>query len=209
MNELGGSAFPSVATLAKNTGLSERTVQTHLQKLVAAKWLKSRERQKPDGSQDSRLYTATIPGGETAAGGGATAAPGVVQLTALGGATAAPESVSKASIEDVAETTSRRDLLFEAVCEVTEIDWRELTPSGRGPLTRAVKELKNVGATPDEVRHRAKNWAKRYPEINLTAMALAKHWADLNGGHSRRRQNAQIDPNVFYDPKGNIIDNPN
>jgi hypothetical protein len=39
MNERGGSAFPGAARLAKDTGLSERTVRDHLGLLVRRGWL--------------------------------------------------------------------------------------------------------------------------------------------------------------------------
>jgi DNA-binding transcriptional ArsR family regulator len=92
MSERGDSAWPSVARLAADTGLSLRTVQTHLGKLTEAGWLTSTPRHKADGSRTSNLYTATVPGD----GGGAGAAGGLVQLTAVGGAGAAPKDDKRA-----------------------------------------------------------------------------------------------------------------
>lgn len=73
----------------------------------------------------------------------------------------------------------RRDELFEAVCGVCNLRWRELTPSARKPLNSAVSQLKQVGATPDEVRRRALRFQSRYPTATLRPTALARHWPEL------------------------------
>jgi hypothetical protein len=73
-------------------------------------------------------------------------------------------------------TIQKRDLIFETLAEVCGIDWRGLTSSARGSLNSAVKELKAVGATPDEIRRRAQNYRLDMPLATLTPTALAKHW---------------------------------
>jgi hypothetical protein len=78
----------------------------------------------------------------------------------------------------------RRDELFEAVADACGIDWaNDLTKSARGSLVKAVKDLRAVGADPQEVRHRAGRW--KYA-ATLTPSALAKHWPQLVGTSSRR-----------------------
>jgi Helix-turn-helix domain len=82
MNERGGSAFPSVGTLAGETGLNERTVQRHLVNLVEAGWLIVEERHRENGSQTSNDYTAAVPPGGVAEdhqGGGTESPPPVAQ----------------------------------------------------------------------------------------------------------------------------------
>ncbi len=71
------------------------------------------------------------------------------------------------------------DLLFEAVCEACSIDWRKLTKSGRGMVNRAVGDLRQVGAKPEEVHERALAYRVLYPEVTLTPPALSKHWASV------------------------------
>lgn len=72
-----------------------------------------------------------------------------------------------------------RDVLFETVAEVAGMDWRHLTATARGPLNRAVGELRTVKATPEEVRVRARRYHAVYPDSALTPMALTKHWPAL------------------------------
>lgn len=85
--------------------------------------------------------------------------------------------------EELAKTPAKprpRDLVFETVAEVCGIDWRnDLTPSARGQLARAVRDLKLVGAEPDEIRARSENYRRTYPGISLTPTALTKHWPQL------------------------------
>ena len=71
------------------------------------------------------------------------------------------------------------DLLFEAVCEVTDTDWHSLTESARKRLNRVVKELRQLSATPDDVRGRSRRYHERYPDATLTDTALSKWWATL------------------------------
>jgi hypothetical protein len=76
-----------------------------------------------------------------------------------------------------------RDLIFEAIASVCSINWKELTPSSRGALGKATKDLKAVGATPEEILKRALLYKKRFSTA-LTPSALSKHWPSLNVGLS-------------------------
>lgn len=87
-----------------------------------------------------------------------------------------------------------RDLLFEAVAEECGIDWHNLTPSSRGPLARAVAELRKVDAVPEEVPDRAMRYRNRFRDAPLTPTALAKHWPSLSAG--ARAMAPKISPNM-------------
>ena len=76
--------------------------------------------------------------------------------------------------------TRPRDEVFEAVAAVCYgDDWTtQLTETARGPLNRAVKELRAVGATPLDVAERSRayvGWLGQKP----IPMALVKHWPRL------------------------------
>ncbi len=80
-----------------------------------------------------------------------------------------------------------RDELFEVVAEQCGLDWHELTAAARGPLNRAVGDLRKSGATPDEVRRRVENWPSLFDaDTTLTPSALAKHWPALGTVKPRR-----------------------
>lgn len=63
MNERGGSAFPSRATLALETGLSPRSVSRILRSLVGDGWLTVEVRFDARGRQTSSRYVAAVPAG--------------------------------------------------------------------------------------------------------------------------------------------------
>lgn len=50
------SCFPSVKTLANDTGLSERTIRTHLNKLVKEELILKIPRKRQDNGNSSNLY---------------------------------------------------------------------------------------------------------------------------------------------------------
>jgi len=80
-------------------------------------------------------------------------------------------------------TNTRRDELFEAVIEscygrpYAEV---QLTRAERGRVNAAVKQLREIGATPDDVRRKAALYAVRWPHVDLTPTALVANWHKLD-----------------------------
>lgn len=71
----------------------------------------------------------------------------------------------------------RRDVLFDAMVDVLNIDPTELTGTARGALNKALAELRAVRATPEQIHDRAQNYRLHFADAPLTAPALSKHWA--------------------------------
>ncbi len=92
----------------------------------------------------------------------------------------APKNVKKLEDIHASSPTPHADL-FTALVEVCNLNPNELTSSARGALNKAVKELGNVRATPDEVRARADRYRTLHPTWTLTPNALTRHWAELGG----------------------------
>ena len=53
----------------------------------------------------------------------------------------------------------------------------EMTKSERGRYNRAVKELKEVGATAKEISQRAAIYRSTYPNVSVTPNGLVVHWS--------------------------------
>ena len=70
----------------------------------------------------------------------------------------------------------QRDLLFEAMCDACSLTPSELTTTERGALNKALKDLRDVDATPAAIRIRAANYRSHWPDITLTPSGLAKRW---------------------------------
>lgn len=61
MNEAGGSCFPSLATLGRESGLGEGAVRNALHELRESGYLHVEEHYRKDGGQTSNTYEATTP----------------------------------------------------------------------------------------------------------------------------------------------------
>jgi hypothetical protein len=99
------------------------------------------------------------------------------------------------------EKPAKRDELFEAVATACNIDWTNVTKSGRGQLNAATKELKDIDATPQQVEGKAAAYRKQYPAMPLTPSALVKHWGSLDDLSKPKRQSAwetYDPPEVYY-----------
>lgn len=83
------------------------------------------------------------------------------------------------------DAVASRDELSHALLEVCGLLAADLTESARGALGGAVKDLRGVGATSDEVRRLADVYRRKWPSATLTPPALSKHWATLRGSTSR------------------------
>lgn len=61
------------------------------------------------------------------------------------------------------EESSNRDMLFETLAEVCGYDWKGvMTKDERGRLNKAVKQLKDIGANPEDIQLRAQNFVLSY-----------------------------------------------
>ena len=53
------------------------------------------------------------------------------------------------------------------------------TASERGRRNKALKELREIAATPEDVRRRCHTYRRMYPTCTLTATALVANWSQL------------------------------
>lgn len=80
---------------------------------------------------------------------------------------------------DASNGQRSRDYLFEAVVEACAVDMEHLTKPERGKVNKAVKDLREAGASPEGVRARARNYRERWPEVDLTPTGLANNYSKL------------------------------
>lgn len=79
--------------------------------------------------------------------------------------------------KEIAPLAQKSDPLWESVMAACSIHG-EIPPSARGAYNKAVKDLRTVGASPDDVAQRAKVYRVRWPDVSLTPTALARRWAE-------------------------------
>lgn len=75
--------------------------------------------------------------------------------------------------------TRPKDELWEALVAACGADSTQMTKSERGRYNHALKELRDVSATPDDIHIRSNRYKQKYPNIDLTPTALTAHWSAL------------------------------
>lgn len=70
--------------------------------------------------------------------------------------------------------------MWDAVLLACHLDGQVPTDSARGAWSKAVSELRRVGATPTEVAARAAAFRAQWPGATLTPTALARRWAEIS-----------------------------
>lgn len=232
MNERGGSCFPSVETLARETDLNRATIIRQLQIAETDGWLVVER----SAGRTSNRYEAAIPSPSATVEEAATVAhndgcepsnrrplrpshkttvaedepnrrfdevqpsfsvrPTVAQNDPSTSVTLQKNSPrGRQSLAGAAAPARRPDHAFDALCEVTATNPAELTNSARGPLNRALAEIRGAwhgppDDLPDEIRRRAGRYLVQMRDCRLTAPALAKHWPSL-AVESERLQTAK------------------
>jgi hypothetical protein len=199
-NDEGEHVYPSVARLVSKTSLSERTVQRRLKDLKTlglietvreatnrrpAEYRIRGDRLTPQASLGVSTGHPQGRQADTPRGANVTPEPSVEPSSNRQRASRARASAptSPAVVAGFIEPTKPKrpdQLMFEAVCEATGIDWTEGVPSSlRGSVNAAVKSLLDCGATPDEVPIRAAVYPLHFGDAALTPSSLAKWWPKL------------------------------
>ena len=162
----GDNAWPSKARLARKVGLSENRIRQMLRELEAAGWITTERQQggthRTPSDRRPNLYRVVMD---------------------ERGLTHEPLTISGTSSTSIGSETKRKrkaDPLFDAIVEACSINALRLTTSSRGALNRAAKELREVGADPDQVLDAARAYRLKYPEAAITPQALAKHFPALS-----------------------------
>jgi hypothetical protein len=182
------TAYPGRGTLAKRMGCHRASVDRAVEELIALGAV-TKQRRVSDGKYQSSLYTirriapsrthATTP---VAPVQRPPSHPCDIELE--------PKNENQELLADKPpeSVTRKKDNLFETVAEVCGIGLTTLTRTARGQLNKAAKELREIDATDEQVRHKAKAYRAQYPNATLTPTALIKHWssfAELEKKHAR------------------------
>jgi DNA-binding transcriptional ArsR family regulator len=177
-----GECWPSMKRVAERSDISPRHVSRAVDELVELGLVEKANRRRHGGQYRGWDYRLNVQRTPASSGHGRPVTSGHGRPSpADAGVRSEPSENRKEEPIAAAprEAPAKKDELFEAVAAACGIDWTNLTPSGRGPLNRAVKELRDIGVTPDQVGGRAAAYKKQYPDAALTPMALTKHWASL------------------------------
>lgn len=98
------------------------------------------------------------------------------------------KSLSSAVVNGPRSVTEQGEL-WDTLMTVCGIDTDGISKSARGAYRKALSELRQMGASPDEVMERAVAYRRRWPEASLTPSALVRHWGECS-------TSSPVDPNT-------------
>lgn len=176
-------AFPSRRYLAQGIRCSTKSVDRALEELVGIGAL-TKQTQFRDNRQTVNLYTLRAMAGTPVTMGGDTGVAGGRDTGVAQNESHRNEShkntLAAAPRETVKPKTPRPpDPMFDTMVRVCGINPTTLTGSERGRINKALKELREVGATPQDIEARAKAYRTKYPEAAITPTALTGNWSAL------------------------------
>jgi biotin operon repressor len=189
-------AFPSRGYLAERMSCSRKSVDRALEELLSIGAVTKQE-QFINSRQTVNLYTLRAMAGTPVTRGRDTGDAGE-------GDTGVPQNEShkneshKKTLRTATQPRKREpDLIFEAIANACGIDITQLTGTSRGQLNKAAKELKEIGATPEDVTAKAQAFRRQYEQATLTPTALAKHWPQLASATHKVKQGPATCPDCY------------
>jgi DNA-binding transcriptional ArsR family regulator len=195
-----GLCIPGQKSLAEQCSMSVRTVQRHIQVLEDGGLLRREARMRGQGrGRTSDRYYLGDQGDKSAPMRRDVTTNATNQDDQCDTVGVAEPEENRKKEPLAAEPRKRQpDILFEALATATRTDIGNLTRTERGQLNKATAELREIGATPEQVLGKAKAWAKQYPNANLTPTALVKHWSTLDHRTSRSVWDDYTTPEEYY-----------
>lgn len=165
-----GMCWPTLGAVGDLVQIDVKTVGRATARLEELGLVGIEPQFRSDGSRMGNAYRLCLPPTPLVSGGHPTSVPTEgTRPIELEPTTAAEKSGGK--------TVSEK--LWDALILGCRMDGSQVTDSARGALNKAVKNLKQVQATPREVLRRSVLYRSRFPNAALTPSALVKHWPEL------------------------------
>lgn len=165
MSELGSSAFPGQATIAKAAGVTRQTVNESVARLEQLGWLDVTSGKR--GGR-SNLYTATVPQG--------------VSASPTPGDGHADRRVSASPTHTTTDTTKAprraraRDELFDELAKACGFNLEAMTKEASRLCGIATAEIRAAGGTPEMIPAAVRRYRDLYNGAAVTPKAIANHW---------------------------------
>ena len=196
-----GYCWPGKKSIARHCEVHKKTVQKALHDLQRQGLIWIEHRKDDDGvvNLTSRYWLQmrvgahdSHVGAEDSQGVGAQDSPNPHLEPSMNPQNPCPANAEASAEPHKPKPERPRDPIWDTLMEVCGIETTAIPKSARGAYNRAVKELREVGATPEQIRNRAARWHKVYAGATLTPTALVKHWASLAGSKPRQQTEGRI-----------------
>ena len=174
-----GECWPSMKRIAERSDISARHVSRAINELIDLGLVEKANRRRHGGQYRGWDYRLNVQ--RTPASGGpprpVTSGHGRPSPADTGVRSEPSENRKE---EPLAATPPKvKDNLFETVAQACGINLTGMTRSARGQLNKACKELREIEATAEQVKAKAKAYRTQYPNATLTPTALVKHWSSF------------------------------
>lgn len=196
-----GECWPSMKRIAERSDISARHVSRAISELVDLGLVEKAARRRHGGQFRGWDYRLNIQRTSASSGHGRPVTSGHGRPSpADTGVRSEPSENSQVeplAAEPPEKKPRKKDELFEAIAQACGIDIKQLTGTSRGQLNKATKELRDIGATPDQVAGKAQAWRSQYENASLTPTALVKHWPSLVSRQQAKQQRDDTCPDCF------------
>ena len=178
-----GECWPSMKRIAERSDISARHVSRAINELIDLGLVEKANRRRHGGQYRGWDYRLNVQ--RTPASGGpprpVTSGHGRPSPADTGVRSEPSENRKEEPLAATPPKVERRtkDNLFETVAQACGINLTGMTRSARGQLNKACKELREIDATEEQVRAKAKAYRTQYPNATLTPTALVKHWSSF------------------------------
>ena len=177
-----GECWPAMKRIAELSGISARQVSTHIVTLESLGYVTRGKRRRYEGQLRGWEYRVNMRQEATSGSTLPVASGSAAQVPAEADFRSEPSENRKE--EPLAATPPKverrtKDNLFETVAQACGINLTGMTRSARGQLNKACKELREIEATAEQVKAKAKAYRTQYPNASLTPTALVKHWSSF------------------------------
>ena len=178
-----GECWPSMKRIAERSDISPRHVSRAINELIDLGLVEKANRRRHGGQYRGWDYRLNVQ--RTPASGGpprpVTSGHGRPSPPDTGVRSEPSENRKEEPLAATPPKVERRakDNLFETVAQACGINLTGMTRSARGQLNKACKELREIDATAEQVKAKAKAYRTQYPNATLTPTALVKHWSSF------------------------------
>ena len=178
-----GECWPSMKRIAERSDISARHVSRAINELIDLGLVEKANRRRHGGQYRGWDYRLNVQ--RTPASGGpprpVTSGHGRPSPADTGVRSEPSENRKEEPLAATPPKVERRtkDNLFETVAQACGINLTGMTRSARGQLNKACKELREIEATAEQVKAKAKAYRTQYPNATLTPTALVKHWSSF------------------------------
>ena len=190
-----GKAYPSRSTISKRAKCSIKSVDRSIKELENLGALKVIRRKKPDGNNEVNIYTLIranpVPSDNI------DATPNVPAVPSL-----PPDKSPKEN--HIKKTNRRRDLIFEELANQCGIDWKKAPKNELGRLQKATKQMKEIEATPEEIKSVGEWYKSNWKDIEITPTAIVNNFSSIlrrveESKIQNKKHDCEIDGHNFID----------